>query len=190
MNDRPVTRIRDVLMCLVQPFSFKILLRFVVTIARFWSDFLGGRVSPRDRLGVSRVATLVLTLGPALAMGWVWHATDRSNVPAVFLHGLEVEAYITFGWVCVGHQHKVPGWPQSGVSFGVIGSSLLLRDRDLVFRFPLWIPILACMILAASPIARYRRRQRRRRGRCVECGYNLSGLTENRCPECATEYEG
>ena len=38
-----------------------------------------------------------------------------------------------------------------------------------------------------SPLRRFRRR---RKGLCLTCGYNLTGLTENRCPECATEFEG
>ena len=30
---------------------------------------------------------------------------------------------------------------------------------------------------------------RRKRGRCVKCGYDLTGLTEPRCPECGREVE-
>jgi len=33
-----------------------------------------------------------------------------------------------------------------------------------------------------------RSRKRRKLGLCTNCGYNLEGLTENRCPECATEF--
>ena len=31
--------------------------------------------------------------------------------------------------------------------------------------------------------------RRRRQGICVQCGYNLKGLTELRCPECGTAFE-
>lgn len=33
-----------------------------------------------------------------------------------------------------------------------------------------------------------RRRRRRKRGLCIECGYNLTGLTALRCPECSAEF--
>ena len=49
------------------------------------------------------------------------------------------------------------------------------------------IPLLAIScLLAAYPIANapLRRWRRRRRGLCLRCGYNLTGLTEPRCPEC------
>ena len=32
-------------------------------------------------------------------------------------------------------------------------------------------------------------RRRRKLGLCVKCGYRLEGLTEPRCPECATEFD-
>lgn len=38
-------------------------------------------------------------------------------------------------------------------------------------------------------ISRRRRRERVKAGLCGTCGYNLSGLTEPRCPECWTEFD-
>ncbi len=32
------------------------------------------------------------------------------------------------------------------------------------------------------------RRRRRKQGHCLTCGYNLTGLTEPRCPECGTGF--
>ena len=109
MQGKRVVRLHDVLVWLVQPFSFKNLLRFLMDAVRFSLCVLGGRVCQGDHFRVSRVITLVLTLGPALAMGWVWYATNRSDVPAVFLHELEANAYINYGWVGVGHDPKLPG---------------------------------------------------------------------------------
>ena len=37
-----------------------------------------------------------------------------------------------------------------------------------------------------GPLRRY---CRRKRGRCMRCGYDLTGLTKPRCPECGTEIE-
>ena len=51
---------------------------------------------------------------------------------------------------------------------------------------PLWMPLLAFSIYPAVAFIRgpLRRRRRRKRGLCVKCGYNLTGLPEPRCPEC------
>jgi len=57
---------------------------------------------------------------------------------------------------------------------------------------PLWlvVPALAAYPVAFLAIARpLRRRRRRKRGLCVNCGYNLKGLPEPRCPECGREFE-
>lgn len=55
--------------------------------------------------------------------------------------------------------------------------------------FPLWIPFLLfaaypAMAFIRGPVRRWRRR---RKGLCVKCGYNLTGLPEPRCPECGLE---
>lgn len=49
-----------------------------------------------------------------------------------------------------------------------------------------------CVVLAVFVVPRHVRHIRRRRryltGRCINCGYNLTGLTEPRCPECGTAF--
>jgi hypothetical protein len=50
--------------------------------------------------------------------------------------------------------------------------------------FPL-LMILPTGAFVRGPMRRWRRR---RRGLCVECGYNLTGLTEARCPECGRAF--
>ena len=57
--------------------------------------------------------------------------------------------------------------------------------------FPFWA---LCALLAAYPTVALirgpiRRRRWRRSGLCLKCGYNLRGLIEPRCPECATEFD-
>jgi hypothetical protein len=54
-----------------------------------------------------------------------------------------------------------------------------------------WLPVIA---LATYPVIVFirgplRRRRRRRRGLCRNCGYNLRGLTEARCPECGKAFD-
>jgi hypothetical protein len=51
---------------------------------------------------------------------------------------------------------------------------------------PTWMPFL---LFAAYPTLAFirgplRRHRRRRRGLCLKCGYDLTGLPEPRCPEC------
>ena len=41
---------------------------------------------------------------------------------------------------------------------------------------------------AALAVGPLRRRRRRKRNQCVQCGYNLRGLTERRCPECGRAF--
>ncbi len=48
-------------------------------------------------------------------------------------------------------------------------------------------------LLMLSPITEFlrgplHRRRRRRRGLCIHCGYNLTGLIEPRCPECGQPF--
>ena len=56
---------------------------------------------------------------------------------------------------------------------------------------PLWLifPILAAYPAIALIRGPLRLRHRRRKGVCLKCGYNLAGLPEPRCPECATEFD-
>lgn len=59
-----------------------------------------------------------------------------------------------------------------------------IRDFDL----PLWIPLLPLVLLVAVLI--YRDRTRRIPGFCRKCGYNLTGNTTGRCPECGATVTG
>lgn len=49
-----------------------------------------------------------------------------------------------------------------------------------------------CAMLACYPCLSFcrdiiRRHRRRKSNQCLRCGYNLTGLTESRCPECGEE---
>lgn len=62
----------------------------------------------------------------------------------------------------------------------------------MVTRFPLWIIILMFsiypfVILLSAILRIWRRRRFRRAGRCVSCGYNLTGNMSGLCPECGCD---
>jgi len=57
----------------------------------------------------------------------------------------------------------------------------------ILFRFPLF-PIAALLLIYPTVVV-IRQRRRQRRNQCLNCGYNVTGLTEARCPECGTPCE-
>ena len=61
--------------------------------------------------------------------------------------------------------------------------SVLLASVPLHLVFILFAAYPALAFIR-GPLRRYRRRKR---GLCIKCGYNLTGLTEPRCPECGRE---
>ncbi len=60
----------------------------------------------------------------------------------------------------------------------------------MLTRVPFWIlnTLFLLFVLILIGCAAWPRR-RPKLGFCVECGYNLRGLTELRCPECNTPFE-
>ena len=61
-------------------------------------------------------------------------------------------------------------------------------------RTRIWLPIVAFITYPVVALVRDRLHQRRlahrrRYGLCLECGYNLKGLPEARCPECGSAYD-
>lgn len=55
---------------------------------------------------------------------------------------------------------------------------------------PLWCLILIIILpFFFSLIRTGISRSRKRRGHCVNCGYNLYGITHTACPECGTEFD-
>jgi hypothetical protein len=59
-----------------------------------------------------------------------------------------------------------------------------LAGRWVVLRIPYWLPVLSSVLLLIPAVCRqWTRRQRRKTGRCLHCGYDMRG-GGTRCPEC------
>ncbi len=59
-------------------------------------------------------------------------------------------------------------------------------------ELPRWASLVVLILLGAYPITTFmrgpwRRRQRKKRGHCFNCGYDLTGNESGVCPECGTE---
>lgn len=68
--------------------------------------------------------------------------------------------------------------------------SQALTVRNFTVDLPIWFLVAAlwlCALLAVVP-GPFRRWHRRRRGQCVRCAYDLTGLSDARCPECGLEF--
>lgn len=75
-------------------------------------------------------------------------------------------------------------WRLCGVSW-----TILVRPewRNYFFCIPLaYIAVLAAIVPVRSLILFRRRRRRERNGQCIHCGYDLTGNTSGKCPECGT----
>ncbi len=76
---------------------------------------------------------------------------------------------------------------------GLKGFAFTNHANYLEFVIHSWLILILTFLLAIPLFARIRRewllRIRARKGSCLACGYNLYGLVENRCPECALQFE-
>ena len=85
------------------------------------------------------------------------------------------------------------GWSFYHFGFNIVDSPITsaICNRSVYVVLPCWFVVLA---LAAYPSLAFsrgplRRWHRRRHNRCEKCAYDLTGLTEPRCPECGTKIE-
>ena len=64
------------------------------------------------------------------------------------------------------------------------------RPQSVTYGQSLWAPMLLFATLPTCDVGlAVRRRKRRKLGLCIGCGYELTGLTEPRCPECNTPFD-
>lgn len=76
---------------------------------------------------------------------------------------------------------------------GRAGSAALWTPRfwsdgwSRIIEIPLWLPVV--VVALPTALLQYWGRRRRVPGYCRRCGYNLTGLTDARCPECGEPFE-
>ena len=141
---------------------------------------------------LNRLGTTEKSITEFQTLGW----EDRLASPIAGTH-----LFLRDGIVVLDHldYRPPPGWSPQGVRpmrvqrfekrpflFAWFHAPYAYR---VTIEFPIWpLCVLVCVypVLAfiRGPLRRYRRRKR---GRCVRCGYDLWGLTEPRCPECGAE---
>ena len=130
------------------------------------------------------------------------------------LQDLEINLWIGKGRFVLQHSHIVTDgptrresnwtWRDHGLEFGSRPPNRLMCDMVsegerrraqfpstyFIITLPCWIPLalLATYPLIALIKGPLRRRYRRKRNRCIHCGYNLTANTTNRCPECGQTF--
>ena len=122
----------------------------------------------------------VLTAAAFVLSGWWWvYVALPGGEYAIIASGtveavlFDVEHPLRLEWL--GSQEFSLNW----WSFRL--ESHMYSDR---VEFPIWLPGL---IVAIPTLLVWRIVPKFPRGHCRRCGYNLTGLTEPRCPECGTE---
>ncbi len=137
-------------------------------------------ISPRFRRVILVLGSTACTLIVAAAVGSWWCKGSTLNLGS--------RAFtVVPGGVKITTSYWSPRWKATNARWSdqVVLDLLINRRKTRDVTIPLWLPVL----LAAIPtFLVWRFVPKFARGHCRRCGYNLTGLTEARCPECGAEF--
>lgn len=94
---------------------------------------------------------------------------------------------VSLRWSETHRPNRTRKWQFCGLFYSDSIHRLLIESqRQIVVELPFWMMFLLflaypCLAFIRGPMRRY---GRKRRGRCSQCGYDLTGNTSGRCPEC------
>lgn len=142
-----------------------------------------------------RIALIVLVSGSiAVAVAWGWCRTWEGAIGGWSVQVGDVAlGYEGYGYDLVIRVGKHPGSRWRPSHFGMLGDfGYSMGPSYARFWGPFWF---AFMFLSAYPTVtlirrwfrRARVRNRRLKGECTECGYDLTGNVSGACPECAAD---
>ncbi|HNQ23832.1 MAG TPA: hypothetical protein PKK06_12120 [Phycisphaerae bacterium] len=144
------------------------------------------------------LATLLFIAGAGtmvIGIASYWHGIPYDELWVVWpLKEPKLEAAVVDGTVHVLYMSRMPQRKLQEERKGFAGFYVKsLTSGDTLARgggVPFWALFVVLMVQPTVVFFRgpWRRRRRRRHGQCIRCGYNLTGLTEPRCPECGLEF--
>ncbi|MEL6329951.1 MAG: hypothetical protein AAFR38_09830 [Planctomycetota bacterium] len=143
-----------------------LLARGQIVFRRMWLDL---HVVPGDKPGHA-----VLMPGPPPAASPVQLAT---------MSAIEAPTGVSSKAEAPGLDLWFTNRPAVSFAIGVGGAPNIGTTNGVMFGVPLWFSVVLALPLV--PLAAWRRRRiRRKRGFCVDCGYDLREIAGPVCPEC------
>jgi len=127
-----------------------------------------------------------LVLLACLGVLYVWDLSYAEEIPLLYDSKLLIGYYVFRGTFYVEDMKLLEQPPNRYFLTEMYRARPPDSSSGLVFRFPLWTLVVLLLAYATCVliIPAYRRRRRFRSGRCIQCGYNLTGNVSSVCPEC------
>jgi hypothetical protein len=94
---------------------------------------------------------------------------------------------LSYHYTVSAHDQRPPmSWHCGGFRLGVRWVMDEKGGRSDGVSFPFWFPCVLFLVYPMIAFIRgpYRRHRRRKKGHCLQCGYNLEGNVSGVCPEC------